>query len=722
VFNSRVSVTAVGRLPAAILLVLLLASPATGEIRVYYPPSGTMVEGDTVVVEGMVSDRDLYEFELTVNGEETHTVPVRDFLFSVEVDLVPGVNGIRFGDESVSVFSADGSEAEAEGYRRMYGHKGLYDGCAECHELSDSGKLSFAGSAEEVCEWCHGDLVRSTEGKDLKSVHAPVEAGRCLTCHSAHLSEKPGLPAKEVPECKVCHRETYDRMETERYVHGPMHLGDCRLCHTVHSSPQQALLNDSLLTICPQCHFDVAVEEDTPPELTPHVLIPQGLCSRCHFPHSSENPKLMREPAARICLNCHPKKGRSFHEEKGFSIYGCAKCHDLHYPTGPGLMIDSSRFLCLECHQFEEEAAFTHSFVKEGDCFICHTFHASPLAGDSASICLKCHAETPGLDESHGGIDIRSADCTGCHQPHQSTVAKLLYTTEHTPFAERDCAACHDERSDLLGGKVQKLCVSCHEDKDVAAAARTGREVHPPAQEKDCTFCHRTHASDEEGFLQRPQLEMCVKCHIKLKKVTVLKPRSSHEAVLKGECSNCHDPHTSDQRSFLRLPQSKLCLSCHDGMLAAPDGTAWTSTHPPVAEGKCKLCHNPHTSRKPSLLRYSLPQACRPCHQELFKRIKSNGKGKTHRPVNEGKCRACHKVHGSEVRSLLSGEKTEELCRACHESPQSGHHLFTMEEIREKTGVSGKDACLICHRPHTAESGRLLIRSSSDICQGCHKI
>ena len=280
-----------GRALAAFLLALLVASPAKGKIQVYYPPPHTMVEDSTIVVEGMVSDRELYEFELIVNGEETYSVPVRDFLFSVEVDLVPGVNGISFGEESVNVFSAAGSEGENEDYRRMYGHMGLYDGCAECHELSATGKLSFERSAEEVCEWCHADLMRSTEGMELKSVHAPVEAGNCLTCHTAHLSEKPGLPAKEVPGCKVCHLETNDRMEKERYVHGPMHLGDCRLCHTVHSSTQQALLNDSLLTICPQCHFDVAVEEDTPPELTPHVLIPQGFCSRCHFPTPPTTPR-----------------------------------------------------------------------------------------------------------------------------------------------------------------------------------------------------------------------------------------------------------------------------------------------------------------------------------------------------------------------------------------------------------------------------------------------
>jgi predicted CXXCH cytochrome family protein len=623
----------------------------------------------------------------------------------------------------VHVFSTSEGGSPPEGFRKVYGHIGLGEGCAECHELSDTGKLSFEGGAEEVCGWCHGDLVRSTRGKNLKSVHAPVEAGKCLTCHAAHLSEKPGLPAEEAPDCRACHQETYDRLAKERYVHGPMNLGNCRLCHTMHSSTEQALLVESTLTICPQCHFDVEVKEDTPKELRPHVLIPQGLCGRCHFPHSSENPKMMKEPAARICLSCHPGKSRSFHEEKGFSIYVCQKCHDLHHPTGPGLIIESSRSLCLECHRFEESAAFTHSFVKEGGCFICHTFHESPLAATTATICLKCHGEDPGLDRHHGGMNISAAECTGCHQPHQSDRAKLLYPVEHNPFQERECGVCHEERAELLAGETSReLCVSCHTDKDADGAESAGLKVHPPVEENDCSFCHRSHASGEEGLLQGPQFGICVDCHAQLKKVTVLRPKSSHEAVLKGECSDCHDPHASSVQSFLRLPPPELCPSCHETLLQPAEGAEWESSHPPVEEDKCKLCHKPHTSRKPNLLRYGLPQACRPCHQEFFSHLEQHGRDKTHEPVKKGECRACHSVHGSMARSLLVPAGLREVCSSCHPAPRGGHHLFTAEEIMEKTGAGAEDVCLACHSPHSSRNARLLKGKNSKVCQGCHQV
>jgi predicted CXXCH cytochrome family protein len=183
-----------------------------------------------------VTDHALYEIDVVVNGEETYQAYVRDFLFSVEVDLAPGENRIRIGEETLDVFFASEGETAPAEYRPVYGHIGLDDGCAECHEGSDEGKFSFEESPDEVCGWCHGDLVRGSGGEDLASVHGPVKAGKCLLCHTPHLSDKPGLLAEKVSECRECHRQTFERLETERYVHGPLNLGDCRLCHTIHSS------------------------------------------------------------------------------------------------------------------------------------------------------------------------------------------------------------------------------------------------------------------------------------------------------------------------------------------------------------------------------------------------------------------------------------------------------------------------------------------------------
>jgi len=712
--------------PVLLAFALLLPSAALGadKVEIYFPPDGTLMQEDVIPVEGIVKDPDLWDLEIVVNGEETYRTVVRDYLFSEEVDLEEGVNTIVVGETTHTVYFSAGSEPAPEGYRPVYGHYGLDDGCAECHEVGENGALSFDGEPEESCGWCHGELIRGMKGKDLKSVHRPVADEKCLVCHTPHLSGKPGLPVEKPPLCRDCHGETFERLDKERYVHGPLNLGDCRLCHTIHSSEEPALLNMAATVLCTQCHSDVAVRPGTPEELLPHRMIPEGECGRCHFPHSSENPMMMREPSSRICYSCHPKKTRSFHEKKGFSIYVCQKCHDLHRPTLPHLIADSSRSLCLQCHEFRTDAAFTHEFILEGGCFICHTFHEASLSDDIATICLRCHGDNPRLSEAHGGIIIGDSRCTNCHRPHQSDKGKLLYAFEHEPFGERDCASCHEELVELLDEPRRDLCLSCHDDKDMVAAKREGMTIHPPAEEEDCGYCHAVHASAEKSILKTRELDLCLTCHRKLKKVTIMKPKSSHEAVLQGECHRCHEPHASANRSFLREPLAEICPSCHEGVRNGPGGAGWASPHPPVAEGKCRLCHRAHTSRKPSLLRAEMPKACRPCHQEFFVRLDGAAREKTHKPVRDGNCGACHGVHGSEGNFLLAPEDGGALCAACHENLQGGHHLFTRTQLEEKIGPLAESAniCLLCHRPHSSTEIKLLISSREELCQACHEI
>jgi predicted CXXCH cytochrome family protein len=185
---------------------------------------------------------------------------------------------------------------------------------------------SPAGEREEICGWCHGDLSRGRRGVAWASVHAPVSAGACLGCHSPHVSVKKGLPADKPPRCADCHAAVTERLKTDRFVHGPMNLGDCGLCHTVHASAEPKLLVRPATALCTDCHSEALPPPGTAAALQAHPMIPEGQCGRCHEPHSSANPRLLRQPAGRLCQGCHEGKTRSFHEAKGFSIYVCAKC------------------------------------------------------------------------------------------------------------------------------------------------------------------------------------------------------------------------------------------------------------------------------------------------------------------------------------------------------------------------------------------------------------
>ncbi len=700
------------------------ASPTSlPQVDVFYPQPQTLTESRYITVEGMVL-APVNEIKIVVNGEDDYRVIVNRFLFSESVRLVPGVNLVTVAAVSRRVYFLEkGAAAPPPEYKRFFGHLDLVDGCRECHQINSAARLSLAGERGEICGWCHRDLVRGPGGKAAGSVHAPVNEGKCLRCHTPHLSVKRGLPADVPPTCADCHAPVYKALATDRYVHGPLNLGDCRLCHTVHSSPEPALLVRSAKALCLECHSDAVPPAESPAALQPHTMIPQGECSRCHFAHSSSNPWRLRQPPGRLCQGCHIDKTRSFHEKQGFSIYICSKCHTLHRPTQPHLVKDASRSLCQTCHPFGEQEGFTHSFVREGRCFLCHTFHEASLRGDVATTCLECHRGNPALQAAPRRVPSDRSRCTGCHLPHQSRKPKLLQTVEHTPFAKRECDLCHRERSGKIGALTRLLCLDCHVKLDPGALRPPPTNIHPPFQDKDCSHCHRSHSSEAAKLLVQNEKQLCLECHRKLKKTTILVPKSAHASFTEGRCGDCHSPHFSNNAALLLKSPLELCGGCHPAVGRNAAGAPWKVLHAPVRDGQCRACHRPHTSVLAALQVVAGAQQCRACHQQFFASLESKTAKSRHAPVLEESCFHCHAVHGSDTPGLLKPDGRQRQCEGCHWERKDKHHLLTIEQLKAEPGGEEAEArgCLLCHVPHASESKRLMQPADRPVCKGCHK-
>lgn len=112
-----------------------------------------------------------------------------------------------------------------------------------------------------------------------------------------------------------------------------------------------------------------------------------------------------------------------------------------------------------------------------------------------------------------------------------------------------------------------------------------------------------------------------------------------------------------------------LCYGCHDEFDHAE------VPHPPVAEGKCASCHDPHASDHPRLFVLPGTELCFSCHTEMGQYVSEQDF--LHGPVKQGDCNACHDPHGSENSRILrkyfpeefySPYKTENyaLCFECH--------------------------------------------------------
>lgn len=163
--------------------------------------------------------------------------------------------------------------------------------------------------------------------------------------------------------------------------------------------------------------------------------------------------------AAGVFLGCSPEKK---YKVLSFFFDGV--------PAPAGAATGSSATLVM--HQ--------HKPYADGTCGKCHpsddvqlsVTEASDIAAVNASVCLRCHQNTPTEYEvMHGPVAI--GQCLLCHAPHESPIAGLL-------------------RAPAI-----KLCSQCHSPEMMVA----DRPEHKDSK-ADCLSCHVGHGGPKHGLLR----------------------------------------------------------------------------------------------------------------------------------------------------------------------------------------------------------------------------
>ena len=196
-------------------------------------------------------------------------------------------------------------------------HPALDMGCQLCHEAphaEEKPSLSLTADMPDLCFQCH-----DSSSMEMASVHAPVSAGMCASCHDPHSSNQKKLLVSTIPEvCFGCHDEGEFTKTTE---HSPSAEGQCGFCHAPHSSDNAHYLNYPLEDLCMMCHPDnisgdhvlvgLAINDVHPVNGMPDPSrTGQDLsCVSCHTPHSSNHRKLFPQDDQQenLCLLCHEK-------------------------------------------------------------------------------------------------------------------------------------------------------------------------------------------------------------------------------------------------------------------------------------------------------------------------------------------------------------------------------------------------------------------------------
>ncbi|MFC1672369.1 cytochrome c3 family protein [Planctomycetota bacterium] len=147
--------------------------------------------------------------------------------------------------------------------------------------------------------------------------------------------------------------------------------------------------------------------------------------------------------------------------------------------------------------------------------------------------------------------------------------------------------------------------------------------VHGPYAAKECYQCHGTSSSAgfkssggrgtkpvaeagqwASGMVVEPGRKLCVECHTQKSAQRAWEEGLwLHGPAADGSCGLCHSPHQSTNPYLLREMREKICAGCHsEGHVDAT-----------IVQGEsedCMACHNPHLGKDASLLRKN--------HNEIF--------------------------------------------------------------------------------------------------------
>lgn len=363
--------------------------------------------------------------------------------------------------------------------------------------------------AEEGCVTakCHATLLQGT------TVHPVAES--CEGCHQSVATPHPQKGKQtfslmqEPPDlCYTCH----EQFGTKKVVHPPAASGMCTTCHNPHSSDQPKLLREPMKDLCGTCHADHIDFKFL------HGPVSAGDCTACHAPHESDNESLLLKQGEELCVTCHVDmedvlKKKNVHPALAS---GCTSCHNPHGSDHPKMLPDEGPQVCFLCH---------------------------PQIGDKVNDSPVVHAAI-----------FAEKGCATCHSPHASDNEKLLLEP------------------------VKEMCTTCHD----SIIPKNATVLHGPNNDGKCNRCHDPHGSQYETLLvgEFPS--------------DVYVPYTDTEY---GLCFSCH------KRDLLEYPETSFATNFRDG----ERNLHYLHVHNKQKGRSCKLCHSFHGSPNPKLIADSVP-------------------------------------------------------------------------------------------------------------------
>jgi len=242
-----------------------------------------------------------------------------------------------------------------------------------------------------------------------------------------------------------------------------------------------------------------------------------------------------------------------------------------------------------------------------------------------------------------------------------------------------------------------ETCAICHEEV-VAGFSMTAHAVADGWDpETGCEACHGPGAAHVEsggevlpinpaGLTPREASDLCLTCHIRQEKQFTA--RHSTHKLSDVSCIDCHKPHSTAPK-LLEKSGVQLCEQCHQSIVSQfnlPRAHPLAG-YPHYTEGTdraCAACHEPHTTVPLRQAGGMGAATCVNCHVE-----KSGPFVYSHDVSIVDGCVACHRVHGTPNRHLLTQSRQVNLCYQCHPGTQTPPFHSAPTFLNEK--------CVACH-------------------------
>jgi predicted CXXCH cytochrome family protein len=288
-----------------------------------------------------------------------------------------------------------------------------------------------------------------------------------------------------------------------------------------------------------------------------------------------------------------------------------------------------------------------------------NTFDDSDYVGSDA--CKDCHEDQfkAFLHTSHAKLANISSwkekvtGCEACHGPGKAHLAEgdptkiISFKNKSSKEISETCLKCHagkEERNNFRRGEHWRNdvgCTDCHTSHFTATNRNISRSISyvgsANAEKPDFSTLH---------LLKVGEPQICISCH---KEVKPDFNKPFHHKVLEGvmKCSDCHNPHGGFELKQTRLATGAdaACIKCH-----ADKQGPFTYEHAPLKTEGCAVCHTPHGSANPRLLKFSaVNQLCLTCHSVDHGVGADEPAGPTHNQnAQYASCTNCHiKIHGS---------------------------------------------------------------------------